>query len=118
MAESTESAAAPAITAETPPLHVDEHGVIRVAGTRVTLDTLVAAFQRGETPEEIARNYDAVSLGQVYQAIGFYLAHQTEVEDYLKRRQAFRESVRQEVEAQHNPIGIRDRLLARRKPSV
>ena len=116
--ESTESVAAPAIKAETPPLRLDEHGVILVTGTRVTLDTLVAAFQRGETPEEIARNYDAVSLGQVYQAIGYYLAHQAEVEDYLNRRQEFRASVRREVEAQHKPIGIRDRLLARRKQGV
>ena len=114
----TNSDAAPAIKAETPPLHLDENGIILVTGTRVALDSLVSAFQRGETPEEIARNYDAVSLGQVYQAIGFYLAHQAEMEGYLERRRDFRATVKREVEAQHNPVGIRDRLLARRKHSV
>src|SRR3989442_10583248 len=51
-----------AITPDTPPLRVDEQNVIRIGKTRVTLDTLVAAFQHGESPEEIARNYDALSL--------------------------------------------------------
>src|SRR5438876_1324495 len=60
----------PAIIPEAPPLRVDAQQVIRVGKTRVTLDTIVAAFHRGDTPEEIARNYDALSLGEVYQAIG------------------------------------------------
>ena len=39
---------APAIT-ETVPIVTDVDGVIRIAGTRVTLDTLVDAFQEGAT---------------------------------------------------------------------
>ena len=105
----------PAIIPEAPPLRVDAQQVIRVGKTRVTLDTIVGAFHRGDTPEEIARNYDALSLGEVYQAIGYYLAHQTEVDAYLNRRQISRASLQKEVEAQHNPNGIRARLLARRK---
>jgi hypothetical protein len=34
---------------------MDENGVVRVAGTRVTLDTLIAAFNTGATSEEIAQ---------------------------------------------------------------
>jgi uncharacterized protein (DUF433 family) len=105
----------PAITPESPPLRVDAQKVIRVGKTRVTLDTIVAAFQHGDTPEEIARNYDALSLGEVYQTIGYYLAHQTELDAYLERREASRASLQKEVEGQHNPNGIRARLLARRK---
>src|SRR6266496_1203538 len=97
------------------PLRMDEQQIIRVGRTRVTLDTLVAAFQRGDTPEEIARNYDALLLGEVYLAIGYYLTHQAEVDSYLKARQAIRASVQKEVETQHNPNGIRERLLARRR---
>lgn len=109
------SAVAPAITPETPPLRMDEQQVIRVGRTRVTLDTLVAAFQRGETPEEIAGNYDALSLAEVYQAIGYYLAHQAVVDAYLKQRQAARASGQEQAEAQHNPNGLRERLRARRR---
>ncbi len=103
-----------AITPEAPPLCVDDQKVIRVGGTRVTLDTLVAAFQRGETLEEIASNYDALSLAEVYQAIGYYLAHQRAVDAYLEQRQASRDSIQEQAEAQHNPNGIRERLLVRR----
>jgi len=106
---------ASALAPESPPLRVDEQKVIRVGKTRVTLDTLVAAFQRGETPEEIASNYDALSLAEVYQAIGYYLAHQTEVDEYLQRRQESRASLQTQVESHHNPNGIRTRLLARRR---
>lgn len=114
----TASEGAPVITPETPPLHLDEQGVIRVGRTRVTLDALMAAFQRGETPEEIASNYDALSLAEVYQAIGYYLAHQAEMEAYLERRQASRALVREQAEAQDDPNGIRERLLARRRQSA
>ena len=103
---------------EAPPLRVDEDEVIRVGRTRVTLDTLVAAFERGDTPEEIARNYDALSLGEVYQAIGYYLGHQAEVNAYLERRQSSRAASQLEAESQHNPSGIRQRLLARRRQTA
>jgi hypothetical protein len=36
--------------AEPSPLRVDEGGTIRVGATRVTLDTLIAAFGAGATP--------------------------------------------------------------------
>ena len=75
MSEPTVPAREPSIMPEAPPLRVDDQKVIRIGRTRVTLDALVAAFQRGDTPEEIARNYDALSLGEVYQAIGYYLTH-------------------------------------------
>jgi len=109
------SALAPALGPEAPPLRVDEQNVIRVGQTRVTLDTVVAAFHHGDSPEEIARNYDALSLAQVYQAIGYYLAHQADVDEYLQRRQESRATGQKEVEAAHDPNGIRERLLARRK---
>jgi|ERR1051325_2120354 uncharacterized protein (DUF433 family) len=103
---------------EAPPLRVDENDVIRVGNTRVTLDTVIASFQLGDTPEEIARNYDALSLGEVYQAIGYYLAHQEQVEEYLERRSRSRNGIKKEIEKQHSPIGIRERLLARRKQAA
>ncbi len=99
-------------------MRVDEQKVLRVGKTRVTLDSLIEAFRRGETPEEIAANYDALSLGEVYQAIGYYLGHQSEVEAYLQQRQASRGELQKQVEAQHKPNGIRERLLVRRKQSA
>ena len=38
-------------------LQMDETGTIRVAGTRITLDTLIGAYKRGDTPQEICEGF-------------------------------------------------------------
>jgi len=97
------------------PLVTDESGIVRVSGTRVTLDTIVNAFLAGETPEQIAQNYDSVPLEDIYQVIGFYLSHQEAVDAYLSEGKAVSASVRAENERRFPTAGIRDRLLARRR---
>jgi len=37
------------------PLALDRHGVVKVGGTRITLDTVVKAFIRGVTAEEMRK---------------------------------------------------------------
>ena len=103
-----------AVAAEPIPIVTDSDGVLRVGGTRVTLDTIVAAFQDGATAETIAQQYPSVSLGDVYLAIGYYIRHQAKVDAYLEKNRQQAAQVRQENEARFNPIGIRERLLARR----
>lgn len=100
------------------PIETDADGVIRVARTRVTLDTLVAAFNEGATAEEIVQQYPPLGLGDVYSVIGYYLHNRAEVEPYLERRREEALRVRRENEARFDPEGIRDRLLARRNQSI
>jgi uncharacterized protein (DUF433 family) len=95
------------------PLEKDVDGVIRVGGTRVTLDTVVTAFKEGATAEEIVSQYPTLALADVYAVISYYLRHQPEVEAYLRQRQQLAEAIRQQNEARFDPHGIRDRLLAR-----
>lgn len=76
----------PAVSDPIPLVATEDGRVIRVTGTRVTLDTLIGAFKRGATPEEIAQDYSAVSLADVYAVITYYLRHRSEVEEYLARR--------------------------------
>jgi len=97
------------------PIHTDADGVVRVASTRVTLDTIVGAFEAGATAEEIALQYPSVPLVDVYSVITYYLRHKPEVEAYLSAREALAERVRQAVEHRFPSAGIRERLLARRK---
>jgi uncharacterized protein (DUF433 family) len=97
------------------PLMIDTHGAVRVGGTRVTLDTVVAAFREGATAEEITQQYPTLPLADVYSVIGYYLRHQADVDAYLRDRQNRAVEVRRENEARLDPTGIRDRLLARRK---
>lgn len=96
------------------PLETDSNGVVRVGKTRVTLDTVVAAFCQGATAEEIAHQYPSLDLADVYQIIGYYLRRPTEVEEYLRERKAKAEAVRGQNEARFDPQGVRARLLARR----
>jgi len=95
------------------PLVVDEGGVARIGNTRVTLDTVIAAFSEGATPEEIAQQYPTLSLPDVYSVIGYYLRQRTEVEKYLRQRQKQAQSVRKRNELRFDPHGVRDRLMAR-----
>ena len=100
-------------TTEIIPLETDADGVIRVGGTRVTLDTVVAAFNEGATPEEIAQQYPSLDLGDIYAVVGYYLHQRAEVEAYLDRRREQAASVRRENESRFDPRGLRERLLAR-----
>jgi uncharacterized protein (DUF433 family) len=75
---------------------IDPDGVARVGGTRVTLDTVVGAFEQGATPEEIALRYDTLQLADVYAAIAYYLKHRAEVDHYLAKRRLDAERVRRE----------------------
>ena len=101
------------VAAETPPLSADATGVFRVGDSRVTLDTVVGAFRDGATAEEIAEQYPAISLGQVYAVIAYYLAHTAEVDDYLLAREQTAAEVRRANERLFEPTGIRARLMAR-----
>ena len=104
------------IAAEPVPLQADTDGVVRVGGTRVTLDTVVAAFKDGATAEEIVNEYPSLRLPDVYSVIGYYLRRKDEVEDYLQQRQRIAQKLKKQNEERFDPEGIRDRLMAR-KPS-
>jgi uncharacterized protein (DUF433 family) len=99
---------------EVVPIAFGDNGVIRVGGTRVTLDTIIYAYNNGMSPEEIVLAYPAVALADVYDVVAYYLRHRAEVDSYIHEREARAEAKRREVEARHpEMIGIRERLLAR-----
>ncbi len=52
------------------PLTVSAEDVIRVGGTRVTLDIVIGPFQDGATPKEIVYQYPSLSLADIYAVIG------------------------------------------------
>ena len=67
-------------------VRVDEHGVMRIGNSRVMLDSIVAGFEQGNSPETLQQQYPTPSLEEVYGAITYYLAHTDEVHTYLKRQ--------------------------------
>jgi uncharacterized protein (DUF433 family) len=102
------------LVAEPPPLQMNQDGVVTIAGTRVTLDTVIGAFKEGASADEIALAYDSLQLADVHAVIGHYLRHRTEAESYLNLRRQQSDQVRQQNEARFSPRDIRNRLLARR----
>jgi len=98
------------------PLEFPEDGSpIRVSGSRLTLDTIVRAFQRGATAEEIAQDFSSVSLSDVYAIIAYYLRHRTAIEGYMAGRAIQHTDLRHEIERDSDYQEFRGRLLARKK---
>ena len=54
--------------------YVEQHdGGYWVAGTRVSLDSVVYAFLEGLSPESIVDSFETLTLEQVYGALAYYL---------------------------------------------
>jgi uncharacterized protein (DUF433 family) len=89
---------------------------VRVTGTRVSLETIVTAFDSGATPEEIAQQYPSVGLESVYAVISYVLGHRAEVDAYMQRRLDHAGEVKRTIETATPAEGFRARLLNRRSP--
>ena len=62
-------------------------GAFRVAGTRVSLDSIVYLFREGMSVESMVESYPALTLEQVHGALAFYLGRQNEIDSYLEEGQ-------------------------------
>jgi uncharacterized protein (DUF433 family) len=96
------------------PIQVDEHGVARVGGTRVTLDSVVYAFRDGASAEAIADRFDSLDLADIYAVIAFYLQEGEAVDAYLHDREREARALREQIERRFPSDGLRKALLARR----
>ena len=90
----------------------EREGNYYVAGTRISLDSIVHAFHRGESPETICQNFELLRLEEVYGAITYYLANQAEIDAYLIRQNEKWAEGRRNAEPL--PADLRERLSPRR----
>jgi uncharacterized protein (DUF433 family) len=60
----------------------------RIAGTRVSLDSVVYCFWNGDSPESIAQSFPTLTLEQVFGAIAYYLDHHDAIDEYLREGEA------------------------------
>jgi uncharacterized protein (DUF433 family) len=63
---------------------IDE-GTVRIAGSRVGIETILRDYQQGASPEEIVLRYPTLSLEQVHATITYYLANQEKVNAYMEK---------------------------------
>lgn len=73
------------------------NGGYYVAGTRISLDSVVYSFNEGQSPEAIQEDFPLLKRSQIYGAIAFYLDHQAEIDKYL-------EDTKREFEANTIPL--------------
>ena len=104
--------------ATAPPLRWDEAGGIRIGQSRVTLDSLLAAYYAGSTPEEIALQYSVLDLADIYAAITYYLTHRQQLDNYLEQRRQIAQQQRQQLAQKYDLVDLRQRLLARYQSKV
>jgi uncharacterized protein (DUF433 family) len=96
------------------PLTRGDDGVFRVAGSRVTLDSIVHQFRNGATAEQIQEDFPSVTLSDIYSVIAYYLQHSRAVDDYLSGQAQAATEVRSEVEKGLETGELREWLRQRR----
>jgi uncharacterized protein (DUF433 family) len=99
----------------TVPLVYGEDGTIRIRGSRVTLDSIIHAFQQGATAEQIQDSFSSVTLGDIYGAIAYYLEHRARVDAYLTRQEQAAQEARQMHAQRPEVIAFRERIRLRRR---
>ena len=92
------------------------NGGYGIAGSRVSLESIIVPFLEGASPETLVDEFPTLSLEEVYGAITFYLAHRSDMDAYLK------ETEQLWMEARKNqapiPAALRERLeRTRREPA-
>ena len=95
-------------------------GVLRITGTRITLDSVIQAFHDGATPEEMCQDFPGLALPHIYSVLAFYLTQQDTVDAYLKDHTQATTIIRQELRSTHADFlaDLRNRLTARRASST
>lgn len=102
------------LAAEPVPLEQDDQGNIRVKSSRITLETLLDAFKKGATAEEIFESFPTLDLADIYSVIAYYLHHQEQVEAYLKDQNSKAAQIRQKIENRYPTSEMRARMVALR----
>lgn len=70
----------------TDPYIEERNGGYYVAGTRMSLDSVVYMFREGHSPAEIQEAYRALTLPQIYRAIAFYFENREMVDRNLEAK--------------------------------
>lgn len=105
-------------TSQKLPLRLTEDGTIRIADSRVSLDSVVHHYKLGASAEQIAQKFPSLDLADIYAAITYYLNHKEAIEEYLRDQEAKGDEVQRRIESdpqyQKSSAELRARLLARK----
>jgi uncharacterized protein (DUF433 family) len=91
---------------------------IRIKGHRIGIDNVLHYYLEGYSPEEIAANLPSLSLEEIHATIIYYLRNRAQVDAYLSRLSAWRESRYQEWAGKPSPLIERLRDVRSQRQSV
>ncbi len=101
------------LTPDPLPIAHDGYGNIRVAGTRVTLSTILFSYLQGESPADIVDGFPTVPLSAVHAVIAYYLNHRQELDAYLREVEALQNELRRKAEGRVGRAELVERMRAR-----
>jgi uncharacterized protein (DUF433 family) len=105
-------------TTQNLPLRLTEDGTIRIADSRVSLDSVVHHYKLGASAEQIAQKFPTLDLADVYAAITYYLNHEETIEEYLRQQEVKGDEIQKKIESdpqyQKKSSELRARLLTRK----
>ena len=92
------------------PIQIDDEGVAWIEGTTTkVIEVVINKLASGLHPEALQPELPHLSLAQVYAALAYYYAHQSELDAEIERRRRWVETMR----AQEPEPLTRDDLRAR-----
>ena len=103
----------------TTPNYVEQtpEGVWKVCGSRVSLDSVLAAYLSGLSPEGIQEAFPSLSLEAIHGCLAFYLRNRADLDAYLQRERDNFEAQRRAMAVKNQPMIERLRV-ARASASV
>lgn len=96
------------------PLTKGKDGTIRITGSRVSLDVIVAQFKQGATAEQIQADFPSLSLTDIYASLSYYLRNQEEADGYLREREEAAAETAAEWKNDPKAKAIREQVRVRR----
>jgi uncharacterized protein (DUF433 family) len=104
------------LKAEKVPIRIKADGSAYVGNTRVRLETVISAFHRGDSPEQIVDSFDVLSLAEVYGVIAYYLNHLEIVDAYIQQQNHLAEQIHHKIAKEHPQMfSLRARLTQRKQ---
>lgn len=91
---------------------------IRIKGHRIGIDNVLFYFLDGYSPEEIQAIYPDLSSEAIYATITYYLHNRIEIDAYLCRIQAWKETRYQESLKQPSAPAEKIRKIKRQRQSL
>jgi len=90
---------------------IDKEGAMYVGEAAVPMEAIVIAYDAGDSPEMIGRQYRNLSLEEIHGAIAYYLGNKNLVLEYMTRQDALWDHWEKKLTANPSPVIQRLRAL-------